>query len=81
MLNVVATLQQRCGNVLKTSGSDVVTMSETDVGTTLIFDRFTTSSQRQQRRCDNVVPTTLCQLGKRHFLCSEPHAKRSPSFT
>ena len=59
MLNVVATLQQRCGNVLITSESDVVTTSETDVGTTLIFDRFTTLWQRQQRRCDNVV-TTLC---------------------
>ena len=42
MLNVVATLQQRYDNVLKTSGSDVVTMSETDAGTTLIFDRVTT---------------------------------------
>ena len=50
MLNVVATLQQRCGNV--------------DVGTTLIFDRATTLWQRQQRRCDNVVTTSLCQLGK-----------------
>ena len=49
MLNVVATLQQRCGNV--------------DVGTTLIFDRATTLWQRQQRRCDNVVTTSLCQLG------------------
>ena len=38
MLNVVATLQQRCGNVLITSESDVVTTSETDVGTTIIFD-------------------------------------------
>ena len=42
MLNVVATLQQRCGNVLITSESDVVTTSETDVCTTLIFDRVTT---------------------------------------
>ena len=42
MLNVVATMQQRCGNVLITSESDVVTMSETDVGTTLIFDWVTT---------------------------------------
>ena len=46
MLNVVATLQQRYDNVLKTSGSDVVTMSETDAGTTLIFDRVTTLWQR-----------------------------------
>ena len=38
MLNVVAKMQQRCGNVLITSESDVVTKSETDVGTTLIFD-------------------------------------------
>ena len=42
MLNVVATLQQRCGNVFITSENDVVTTSETDVGTTLIFDRATT---------------------------------------
>ena len=42
--------------------SDVVTTSETYVGTTLIFDRVTTW-QRQQRRCDNVVTTSLCQLG------------------
>ena len=55
MLNVVATLQQRCGNVLITS--------ETDVGTTLIFDHVTTLWQRQQRRCNNVVTTLLCQLG------------------
>ena len=60
MLNVVATLQQRCGNVLITSESDVVTMSDTDVVTTLIFDRVTTLSQRQQRRCHNVtVPAGL----------------------
>ena len=39
---VVAMLQQRCCNVLITSESDVVTKSETDVGTTLIFDRATT---------------------------------------
>ena len=42
MLNVVVTLQQRCGNVLITSESDFVTTSETDVGTNLIFDRVTT---------------------------------------
>ena len=42
MLNVVATLQQRYGNVLITSQSDVVTTSETGFGTTLIFDRATT---------------------------------------
>ena len=47
MLNVAATLQQRCGNVLTTSDSDVVTTSETDVGTTLIFDCATTLSQRR----------------------------------
>ena len=49
MLNVVATLQQRCGNVLITSESDVVTTSETNVGITLIFEP-----------CHNVV-TTLSQ--------------------
>ena len=42
MLNVVATLQQRYGNVLITSDSDVVTTSETGSGTTLIFGRGTT---------------------------------------
>ena len=63
MLNVVVTLQQRCGNVLITSESNVVTTSETDVGTTLIFDRVTTLWQRQQQRCDNVATTSLCQLG------------------
>ena len=41
ILNVVATLQQRCGNVLITLENDVVTTSETDVGTTLIFDHAT----------------------------------------
>ena len=41
MLNVVATLQQRYGNVLITSDSDVITTSETGFGTTLIFDRAT----------------------------------------
>ena len=56
MLNVVATLQQRCGNVLITSESEVVTTLETDVRTTLIFDRATTLWQRQQR-----LVTTLSQ--------------------
>ena len=42
MLNVVATLQQRCGNVLITSENDVVNTSETDVGTSLIFDHAIT---------------------------------------
>ena len=60
MLNVVMTLQQRCGNVLITSESEVVTTSETDFGTTLIFDRTRTLWQRQERRCDNVVTTSLC---------------------
>ena len=55
-------LWRRWGNVLTTLESDVVTTSETYVGTTLIFDRVTTW-QRQQRRCDNVVTTSLCQLG------------------
>ena len=63
MLNVVATLQQRCGNVLITSASNVVTTSETDVITTLIFDRATTLWQRQRRRCDNLVTKSLYQLG------------------
>ena len=42
MLNVVATMQQRCDNVLITLESDVVTTLETNFGTTLIFDRVTT---------------------------------------
>ena len=63
MLNVVETLQQRCDNVLITSESDVVAKSENDIGTTLIFDRVLTLWQRQQWRCDNVVTTSLCQLG------------------
>ena len=42
MLNIVATLQQRCGNVLITSESEIVTTSETNVNTTLIFDPVTT---------------------------------------
>ena len=63
MLNLVATLQQRCGNVLISSESNLVTTSETDVGTTLIFHRATTLWQRQQGRCDNVVTTLLYQLG------------------
>ena len=54
MLNVVATLQQRCGNVFITSESDVVTTSETDVGTTLIFDRVTTLLQRHQRHSSSI---------------------------
>ena len=62
MFNVVAVLQQRCGNVLITSESDAVTTLETVIDTTLIFDRATTLWQRQQRRCDNVVTTSLCQL-------------------
>ena len=61
MLNVVAMLQQRCGNVLITSESDVVITSETDVDTTLIFDRYhnvvTTSTITlwQWQRCHNVA--------------------------
>ena len=46
MLNVVATLQQRCGNVLITS--------ENNVSLTLIFD--------WAQRCDNVVTASMCQL-------------------
>ena len=42
MFNVVAVLQQRCGNVLITSESDAVTTLETVIDTTLIFDRATT---------------------------------------
>ena len=62
MLNFLATLQQRCGNVLITSESNIVRTSETDVGLTLIFDRATTR-QRQHRRCHNIVTTSLCRLG------------------
>ena len=54
MLNVV--LWQLCGNVLISSESNVVTTSETDVSTTVIFNRATKLWQRQQRR-----GTTLSQ--------------------
>ena len=64
MLNVVTMLQQRCGNVLITSESDAVTTSETDVDTTLIFDRSSTFNA--------VTVTTLSQ---RHC-ASWVHAKR-----
>ena len=57
MLNVVVTLQQRCGNVLITSESNVVTTSETDVGTTVIFDCAT--------RCDNVNKDAVTTLSQR----------------
>ena len=63
MLNGVVTLQQRFGNVFITSERDVVTTSETDADTTLILDRVTALLQRQQRCCDNVATTSLCQLG------------------
>ena len=56
-------LWQRCGNVLTTLDSSVVTTSETDVAITLIFDCATTLRQRQPRRCDKVVTKLLCQLG------------------
>ena len=56
MFNVVATLQQRYGNVLTTSDSNVVTTLENDVATTLIL----TASQRCDNICDDVV-TTLSQ--------------------
>ena len=60
MRNVVATLQQRCGNVLITSESDIVTTSETNVGTPLIFDRVShnvvaTSTTTLSQRCHNVL--------------------------
>ena len=58
MLNVVAVLQQRCGNVLITSESDVATTSETEVGTTLIFDSVKTLWQRQQPRSEFIQWTT-----------------------
>ena len=58
----MATLQQRCGNVLITSESEFVTTLETDVRTTLIFDRATTLWQHQQRHCDNVVTASQYQL-------------------
>ena len=56
-------LWQRCSNAVAPWEIDVVTTSETDVGTTLIFYRATTLWQRLQRRGDNVnnvtVPTGL----------------------
>ena len=59
MLNVVATLWHRLGNV----GQRRCTSSKTDVATTLIFNRVRTLWQRQPRRCKNVVTASLCQLG------------------
>ena len=41
MVNVVAPLQQRCGNGLATFYNDVVPTSEIDAITTLLFDRVT----------------------------------------
>ena len=67
VLNIVATFLQRYGNVLATSENGVVTKLKTNVATTLIFDRATTLRQRQPWSCDNVVTTSLCQLGY-HFL-------------
>ena len=61
MLNVVAMLQQRSGHVLITSDSDVVTMSETDVHTTLILDRVTTLSQRRCASCATDVKANVKQ--------------------
>ena len=52
-------LWQRCSNVVATWEIDVVTTSETDVGTTLIFYRATTLWQRLQRRGDNVNNVTV----------------------
>ena len=52
-------LWQRCSNVVATWEIDVVTTSETDVGTTLIFYRTTTLWQRLQRRGDNVNNVTV----------------------
>ena len=64
MPNIVATLQQRCGNLLIMSESvDVVRTLDTEVSATLIFDRVTTLWPRQQRLCDNVVTMSLCLLG------------------
>ena len=53
MLNVVGTLQQRCGSILTMSDSNVVTTLESDVATTLIFDLVTKLWQRQPRRFHN----------------------------
>ena len=75
MLNVVATLQQRCGNVLITSESDVVTTSETDVGTTLICDRVTTSLC-QLGRCSTRFKIRLC---KQPLGCSKVKTKTKTS--
>ena len=63
MLNVVATLQQPCGNVLITSESDVVSTSETNVGTTDFWP------------CHNVVTT----LSRRHCVSWVVYAVKKPS--
>ena len=84
LLNVVAMLWQRLDNV----GQRRVTTSETDVATTLIFDHPTMLSRRQPQRCDNVVTTSLCQLGvnlsrkvkKDYFQKHMPHWSSSKNF-
>ena len=68
MPNAVATLQQRCGNVLIKSESNIVTTLET-------VDHVTTLRQRQQRLCDKVVKTSLCQLSNYGFFITYKFTK------
>ena len=63
-------LWQRCSDVLTMSDSDFVTTSKTDVGTTFIFERATKLWQYQLWRCDNIVTTSLCQLGRIKYFSS-----------
>ena len=63
-------LWRRCSNVEATSWQRWrATLSQRQKLTTVIFDRAATLWQRQQRRCNNVVTTSLCQLGKNaHYI-------------
>ena len=67
MLNVVATLQQPCGNVLITSESDVVTTLETNVGTTHF------------RPCHNVVSWVVYAVKKPSGYKFSPGCKKNIS--
>ena len=51
--------------------SNVVTTSETEVGTTLISDHATMLWQRPQGCCDNAVTISLCPLGSNKGIVSK----------
>ena len=66
VLNVVVTLQQRCGNVFVTLESDVVTKSET----TSVQVSFSSVSQL----CDNVNNDVVTTLSQPHSATWEKYA-------